>query len=204
MNIFDLRAKDFDTDARIERSKLFADEIRLHINDGDKKSAMEYGCGTGLVGFQLINDFSSILFVDSSPRMIEEVEKKLLVLKKPTEAAICRDFIMDSTDELSVDCIFTSLVLHHIEDTKDILSRLFNILRKDGQLLIVDIDTDDGSFHAETPGYDGHNGFDQSALVSLAMEVGFKKAETKTFYHGNKMLGGENKTYSFFILDAVK
>ena len=79
MNIFDLRAKDFDTDARIERSKIFADEIRLHINNGNNKSAMEYGCGTGLAGFQLLNDFESVLFADSSLGMVEQVKQKLIV-----------------------------------------------------------------------------------------------------------------------------
>jgi len=204
MNVFDLRAKDFDTDARIERSTLFANEFRLHINNGDNKSAMEFGCGTGLVGFQLLNCFNSVLFVDSSRGMIEQVKRKLIILEKSTEIAVCCDLMKDSPNEFNVDYIFSSLVLHHIKDTKTILSRLYTALNKNGHLLIIEINADDGSFHAETPNYDGHNGLDQSILVNLALEVGFREANTNTFLHGNKIVNGIEKTYSFFILDAMK
>ncbi len=49
----------FDTDRRIERSTKIADEIRARIVDGRNKTAMDYGCGTGLVGLRLVNDFTS-------------------------------------------------------------------------------------------------------------------------------------------------
>ncbi|MCL2508420.1 MAG: methyltransferase [Oscillospiraceae bacterium] len=204
MEYFDLMAKEYDTDVRIKRAKAIADEIRLHIAGGQIKTALEYGCGTGLAGFQLLNDFDSILFADSSPEMIEQVKQKLLVLKKSTETAICCDFMTDSPQDLSVDCIFSVLVLHHIKDTKTILSRLYSALRDGGQLLMIDINTDDGGFHANHPGFDGHNGFDQSALIDLAVEAGFRKAEAKTFYHGSKTAGEEEKPYSLFILDAMR
>ena len=42
MEDFNLMAKDFDTIRRVERAKIVADEIRLHIFDGHTKSALEY------------------------------------------------------------------------------------------------------------------------------------------------------------------
>jgi len=69
---------------------------------------------------------------------------------------------------------------------------------------MVDINTDDGSFHAKYPDFDGHHGFDQTNLASLAIEVGFKKIDIKTFYHGDKTVNGKTNPYSLFILDAVK
>jgi len=197
-------AKGFDTSRRTERARIIADEIRKYIFAGHEKSALEYGCGTGLVGFELINDFKSITFADSSPAMIEQVKEKLLCLGKSANKALCCDFMVDAPQNIKIDCIFSSLVLHHIGDTKAMLTHMYNILNNNGHLLIVDIDTDDGSFHAKYPGFDGHNGFDQSALTRLVMEVGFKKADIKTFYHGYKIISGEEKPYSLFILDAVK
>jgi len=204
MENFDLMAKDFDTDRRIERAQAISNELRMHIVDSTAKSALEYGCGTGLVGLQLIHDFTTILFVDSSPNMIEQVKQKLLSLGRPTDSAICSDFMMTVPQGLKVDYIFTSMTLHHIKDTKTILSRFFNILNNEGHLLIVDIDQDNGSFHADHPDFDGHNGFDQPALADLAGEAGFAKVDTKTFYHGSKMVSGKNEPYTLFILDAVK
>jgi len=204
MENFDLMAKDFDTDRRVERAKLIAEEIRQHISDGHVKSAIEYGCGTGLVGIQLVNDFSTMLFVDSSHTMIEQVRHKLLNLGKPSSSAICDDFMVNVPQNLRVDYIFSSLVLHHIKDTKTIFSRLYELLNDEGHLIMIDINTDDGSFHAKYPDFDGHHGFDQTDLTSLAIEVGFEKVDSKTFYHGHKTVNGKTTPYSLFILDAIK
>ena len=204
MENFNLMAKDFDTNKRFKRAKLIAEEIRQHISDGHTMSALEYGCGTGLVGIQLINDVSSLLFVDSSFAMIEQVKHKLLDLGKSTDCAICHDFMVSVPQNLMVDYVFSSLALHHIKDIKTIFSCFYEILNDEGHFLMVDIDTDNGSFHAKYPDFDGHNGFDQSILTKLAMEVGFKKVDIKTFYHGDKRVNGKDRPYSLFILEAVK
>jgi len=204
MENFNLLAKDYDTEERIERTKSISDEIRLHIVDGKIESVLEYGCGTGLVGFGLIDDVKTLLFVDSSPDMIEQVKQKLIGFGKPADNAICCDFMTAVPENINVDCIIASLVLHHIMDTETILSRLYDVLHSEGRILVVDIDTDDGSFHANRSGFDGHNGFDQSTLIGLAAEAGFRKADIKTFYYGSKIVEGINKPYSLFILDAVK
>ncbi|MCL2665926.1 MAG: class I SAM-dependent methyltransferase [Defluviitaleaceae bacterium] len=204
MNIFDIKAKGFDTDERIERAKFFADEIRLHIKDGASKTAMEYGCGTGLVGIRLFGDFKSVLFVDSSIGMIEQVKQKLIGINKPAEFAICRDFLIDCPNDLNADYIFTALTLHHIKNTKAILSHFFNVLNAGGHLLVIDINTDDGGFHADSPFFDGHHGFSQDALAGLVSEIGFANVNAKTFYRGSKKANGTDKPYSVFILDAAK
>jgi len=204
MENFDAMAKKFDTDRRIERAKAISDEIRLQVLDGRNKSALEYGCGTGLIGFQLICDFKSMLFVDSSVGMIEQVKQKLLNAGKPADSAILHDFMESVPQNINVDYIFSSLVLHHIKDTKTILSRLYSVLNNEGHFFMVDINTDDGGFHAKYPDYDGHNGFEQSFITSLAKDVGFRKVDIKTFYNGSKIFDGKDKPYSLFILNAQK
>ena len=201
---YDLIAKDFDTDERIERAKKIADEIRLHINTEHKKSALEYGCGTGLVGFQLIDCFSKLVFTDSSVGMIEQAKQKLFNLGKSKDDAIVADFIAKMPASISVDYIFSSLVLHHIKDTRIILSRFYNILNSDGKLLIIDLDSDDGSFHANHSNFDGLNGFDHSELINLSADIGFRKISAKTFYYGKRRVNDKDVPYSLFILDAMK
>jgi len=204
MEDFDLIAKEFDTEKRVERAKAIADEIRLHINDGNKKIAVEYGCGTGLVGFHLINDFNSMLFADSSPAMIEQVKQKLIRLGKSADFAVCCDFMADIPHDLNADYIFMSLVLHHIKDTEAILSCLYNMLNNAGHLIIVDLNPDGGGFHANHGDFDGHNGFEQSTLVNMSKKIGFRKAESKTFYYDSKIVNDREAPYSLFILDAEK
>lgn len=204
MENFDLYSKNWDTENRTERAKAIANEICNHIEiNSNEKSAMEFGCGTGLVGFQLADRFKSIIFTDSSNGMIEQVEKKISELNI-TASTLCCDFLTDIPSDLHVDYIFSSLVLHHIIDTKMILARLYKVLNNGGHLLIVDIDKDDGSFHAKYPDFDGHNGFDQLSLMNLIKEVGFSKANIHTFYHNSKCFNGKKSPYSLFILDAEK
>lgn len=50
---FDCIASQYDTFDRIEVAKIIADTIRTYVIDGKGKSAIDYGCGTGLVGMQL-------------------------------------------------------------------------------------------------------------------------------------------------------
>ena len=204
MENFDLRAKDYDTDKRLKRAKAVADEIREHIVDGHRKSAIEYGCGTGLVGIQLVHEFKTLLFVDSSMGMIERVNQKLNELKNPAASALCCDFMNHIPQGLQADYIFSSLVLHHIKDTEKILKRLHNALCSGGHLLIVDVDKEDGSFHAKYPDFDGHNGFDQDFLAKLAVNTGFAEVKSQTFYHGSKTVDERDAAYSLFILDAKK
>ncbi len=49
----------------------------VNVVGGNEKSALEYGCGTGLVGLHLINDFKTLVFADSSREMLKQAEQKL-------------------------------------------------------------------------------------------------------------------------------
>ena len=41
------------------------------------KSAIDFGCGTDLVGMNLLNEFESMLFMDTSENMLDIVERKI-------------------------------------------------------------------------------------------------------------------------------
>jgi hypothetical protein len=69
-------------------------------------------------------------------------------------------------------------------------------------LLIIDVNPDDGNFHAHHSDFDGHNGFDQLFLSGLCKKIGFSKTEIKTFYHACRIVN--EKPYSLFIMDAIK
>lgn len=204
MEKFDSIAKDYDTDKRIQRAKVISDKIRSHVVPDKENTAMEFGCGTGLVGLELAPIFKSLLMVDASCGMIEQTKKKLNEMNLQTVTALCCDLTVSSDELPKFDYIFMSLVLHHIKDTEAILTRLHNMLNKGGHLLIVDLDKEDGSFHAKYPDFDRHNGFDQTELINLSKKAGCCKAEAETFYHGSKEFENRISKYSLFILDAEK
>ncbi|MCL2286263.1 MAG: class I SAM-dependent methyltransferase [Firmicutes bacterium] len=200
---FDAMAQGFDTDRRIDRAEIIADEIRGHITSGREKSAIEFGCGTGLVGLQLAEEFSKLLLIDFSAEMVGQVEQKINKLGIPSISALCCDIMADTELNLRADYIFSSLVLHHIIDTEAILRRFYTMLNDGGHLVIVDIDQEDGSFHAKYPEFEGHNGFSHAALKALALKAGFATVNIDTFYHDSKVHNGKESPYSLFILDAA-
>ena len=199
---FDLQAKNYDIDRRVKRAQIIAEKILSYITDGDKKSAMEYGCGTGLVGLQLADKFHSVLFMDSSRAMIDEVKQKIVGMRNAS--ARYGDLIKTSLLDLRFDYIFLSLVLHHIKDTETILTRFGKLLHNDGRLLIVDLNKDDGRFHAGEAGFDGHHGYGHQELKDLLMKTGFHGVEIQTFYHGERESSGALMHYSLFIAKAEK
>ena len=203
MENFDLMAKDYDTDKRADRAMVIADEIRRHIGAG-KGTAIEFGCGTGLVGLQLANDFAELTLLDSSVEMVRQATTKLEALSHPAVSALCYDLLEDVPERMAADYIFSSLVLHHIKDTTDIFRRFHRILNDGGRLLIVDLDEEDGGFHAKYPDFEGHNGFNHRALADIAEAAGFREVTIKTFYRDRKVFMGKESPYSLFILDAVK
>ena len=74
---FDDYAKTWDTDKRINRAKKVANEIRNSIDSEINYSAMEFGCGTGLVSFNLYDKFKKITLIDSSKGMIDILNSKI-------------------------------------------------------------------------------------------------------------------------------
>lgn len=158
---------------------------------------MDYGCGTGLVGFGLIDKFKAMLFVDSSPQMIEQVKRKIEDGRIESASTLCCAFSVELPRTIQVDYVIMSQVLLHIKNSDLILARLYEILKKDGHLIIVDFDKNQVIISDKV-----HNGFEQKELIRLVKQVGFASVSSHTFYHGQRIF--MNKDASLFILNAKK
>lgn len=156
---FNIKALNWDNERRIKRAEIIANEIINAIPEKNNHYALDFGCGTGLVSFNLINNFEHITLVDSSEGMIKKLNEKIQDSKVKNMTAFQVDINNDSLLQEKSDVIYTSMVLHHIINTKMTLENLYKRLNNKGCLCIVDLDEDDGSFHKSEVGFDGHNGF---------------------------------------------
>ena len=78
MTDFDERAKGWDeVPGRRERANTVADAIRGQVRLTPEMSALEYGCGTGLLSFALQPYLGRITLADSSAGMLEVVKEKI-------------------------------------------------------------------------------------------------------------------------------
>ena len=195
-NVFEQMAKKYDTEERIELAKVIVEEVRPALRDSKSKSLIDYGSGTGLVSLELGDLVDSILLMDSSIQMLE-VAKAKIAHKGMTNLQVLYSDFTQETPELKADIVLISLVLLHIPDTKIILRELFNILNKDGKLIIVDFDKNEQVNHPLI-----HNGFVHEDLKRILSEIGFKSTDMKTFYHGERIFAKQDA--SMFIASSIK
>ncbi|AFS77534.1 methyltransferase type 12 [Gottschalkia acidurici 9a] len=196
-DIFNMMASRYDTFERIQIAKLVSDAIREYLIDSNNKNAIDFGCGTGLVGMNLLNEFNSMIFMDTSQNMIDQIKQKIIDFNIQNVDTLCFDLEKESLLDLHMDYIFMSQVLLHINDIELVLSRLYDILNVGGHLIIVDFNKNEKVVSDMV-----HDEFDQVELINLMTKLGFKETQFKTFYTGSKIF--MNHDASLFILDAQK
>lgn len=194
---FEMIAGSYDTPERIHIAKVSTDAIRECLVDAKSRHAIDFGCGTGLVGLKLLNEFRSILFLDTSQNMIDQVRKKIADSNIRNADTLCFDFEQDSLSDLHTDYIFMAQVLLHIKDFQSVLRKLYDVLNPGGHLIIVDFNKNE-----EIVSDMVHNGFHQEGLAEIMSDIGYKSIKTKTFYNGNNIFMGRDA--SMFILDSQK
>lgn len=194
---FESIANIYDTSERIQIAKVASDAIREYLVDSKDKTAIDFGCGTGLVGMNLLKDFKFMLFLDTSKNMINQIEHKISSSHIQNADTLCFDLEKYSISDLHADYVFMAQVLLHINDVELVLSRLYDILNIGGHLLIVDFNKNE-----EIVSDMVHNGFEQGELINLMTKIGYRDIQTKTFYTGSKIFMGHDA--SLFILDSQK
>jgi hypothetical protein len=71
-----------------------------------------------------------------------------------------------------------------------------------GLVALVDLDTEDGSYHLEYDDFSGYNGFDRGALSDMAEKAGFAKPSFETVYVERRDRGEGVKDYPLFVMEA--
>jgi len=196
-DIFNMMATDYDTPERIRIAKIISDAVRESLDDADNKKAIDFGCGTGLVGLNLLKDFKSVLFLDSSPNMIEQINQKIKKFNITNADTLCFDLEKESITNTRADYIILAQVLLHIMDIEPVLAGLYDMLNDEGHIIIADFVKNDAVVSDIV-----HNGFVQEELIELMTRIGFKDIKFKPFYTGSKIFMNQDAT--LFILDSQK
>jgi ubiquinone/menaquinone biosynthesis C-methylase UbiE len=198
---FDKEAKNWDKNPeKTLRAKIFANEIVNFIQPEKKSKALEFGCGTGLLSFQLKNYFDQITLVDNSEGMITVLKEKVKHLNIKNFKPLLVDLLEDSTNIAKTDVIYTLMTLHHITNI-DHTFKIFNsLLPQNGYLCIGDLVEEDGTFHPTSQNFTGHEGFNKMDLVNKLNNNGFETVYYTICYEIEK----NNKKYPLFLLIAKK
>lgn len=197
MNVFDKIAHHYDSPKQLELANSITNEIKTHVGDTSNKLVLDYGCGTGLIGLQIVNDVKEMYFVDPSQEMIHIVDQKIAEMNQTNVKTVIGRFSKNHTLNIKADLIIVSLVLLHVPDTLDLLESLYQALNLGGQLIIIDFDKNEKIYHEKV-----HNGFVQEELKKQMAEIGFNSVSSQTFHHGKNLFMKQDA--SMFSLIAEK
>jgi 2-polyprenyl-3-methyl-5-hydroxy-6-metoxy-1,4-benzoquinol methylase len=174
MSRFDRLAQEWDLKPeRVKSAKKVSDKLKS-IFDLKGMDILDYGAGTGLVSFDLCEDARRVVAMDYAQGMLQEIEKK--AQKAGIDNVHTRHHDINSEDlpKEQFDLFISSMTMHHIEDTKDFLSKAKGSVVKGGYVAINDLELEDGSFHSMGNDDVAHFGFDREALKALFEEVGLE------------------------------
>lgn len=196
---FDERAATWDDDpVKKDRAAAVAAGIRAKVSLSPDTRALEVGCGTGLLSFELREELGHITLADRSEGMLNVLREKIRASGATNMAPVSLDLAVDPIPDERYDIVYTMMTFHHIEDTDAILRALSQILAPTGVLCVADLDAEDGSFHGD--GFTGHNGFDRADLERRARNAGFRTVEFQTVFR----MTHEGNEYPIFLMVAGK
>lgn len=158
---------------------------------------MDFGAGTGLLSFKIAPMVHSVVGVDLSSKMLEQISIK------NTEAVkvipLCQDIMANPLDK-QFHGIVSAMAMHHVEDTTSLFKTFYAHLKEEGFIAIADLETEDGTFH--THGSEGvyHHGFDRDALRDTIEKAGFVNVR----FHHAYTIEKEKQNYPIFLLTAHK
>ena len=119
---FDSRARTWDEDAsKRERAHRVASAIAARVPSLERRKALEYGAGTGLLGLALQPLVSEVTLADASREMLAVADEKIVASGLRNAKTLLLDLTTAPPPQSRFDLVCTLMTLHHIKDTDAIL-----------------------------------------------------------------------------------
>lgn len=183
-------------DIRVNGAKKIADAIEKKIKLNPNMEILDFGVGTGLLGFSIAPKVKQVYGVDTSAGMLEKLKEK-----NSDDVAIIaykQDIIHEPLAK-EFDGVISSMTLHHVEDLDAFFKAIYKNIKPNGFIAIADLEEEDGSFHSENTGV-FHFGFHEDKLREIAKKSGFKDISIETINTINK----PNREFGVFLFTAKK
>jgi tRNA (cmo5U34)-methyltransferase len=202
MNEFDIKAAGWDENPmHWDRSVAITDQIKKIIPLRKDMTALEFGAGTGIASFILKDYLKEITLMDNSEEMLKVTIEKIKASKSVNLRTLNINLEKVEFTDIRFDLVFTQMVLHHIIDIEDIITKFYRLLKPGGFLTIADLYPEDGSFHGEE--FTGHKGFDPAKLTQQLLKAGFLNiSHRKCYVIDRKISDTETLHFDVFLLIA--
>lgn len=195
---FNQAAKSWDTPDKIKMAHNYATKIKEIIRKEHFKKVLEIGCGTGLLGENFISSDNQYVGVDTSEVMLEVLHEKFLDKSVKTYLL---NLDVDEIPEDGFDLVVSSMAFHHLVQPGQTLKRLAPKVSKGGYLAIVDLCTEDGTFHPDPKSMGVHHfGFSEQEVSAWANAAGLKFQQ----YSQVHVIEKNEKKYPLFLAVFLK
>lgn len=201
---FDEKAKMWDNPERIKRTEILSKAIIERIEDASEKTALEIGCGTGLFTTRLSKVLKEVACFDTSEEMVKVLKEKIKEGNLKNISIYTEEILNNEEFYEKFDIVYSSMVFHHIVDIEKEFELLSKLLKKGGQVIIIDLDEEDGSFHKNEKDFNGHNGFNRDEFKDILEKYGFMDVTFETVFNGTKIVLDKGVDYSLFLCVAQK
>ena len=197
-DLFTEKAKDWDVnDIVLQLSSAIGSAILSNVDLNDDMQVMDFGAGTGLISSHIAPKVNSIVAVDTSKAMLDQLVAKPEFHGKVE--AVCQN-ILELPLDRSFDVIMSAMAMHHVEDTELLVQRFSEHLKPGAAVALADLDKEDGDFHpADVEGV-YHDGFDRQSFQEILEKNGFENINFVTAHTVDK----EAKSYPIFLVTANK
>ncbi|MFO7761804.1 MAG: class I SAM-dependent DNA methyltransferase [Thermodesulfobacteriota bacterium] len=203
-NKFDKAAGQWDSKPkRVQLAQAVAEAIIKQLPLNPEIKALDFGCGTGLVGLELVSYLKSLTAVDTSRGMLAELDSKVREKELKTVSIREVDLLVKNLGE-KFNLIFSSMTLHHIDNIEEILKQFYDHLYPGGYLAIADLEKEDGNFHSPDAVGVKHHGFDRNHFSDLLLTTGFSEINFRTVFEFDKEKEGRPVSYPVFLMTARK
>ena len=197
MSHFDKRAEGWDSgDIRVNGAKTIANAINARITLKNEMDIMDFGVGTGLLGFEIAAQVKKVYGVNTSTQMLAKLQEKNS--SELSIEPINQDIIKGPLSQ-TFDGLVSSMTLHHVEDLKAFFDVIYKNINKNGFIAIADLEIEDGTFHSDNAGV-FHFGFEKKELCKIVESCGFKDVKFENINTINK----PHRDFRVFLLTATK
>lgn len=182
---FDQSALRWDNQEKINKAQKCAIRIRALLSALSSqfkiKNILEIGCGTGLLGGQFIAESQGYWGIDSSKEMLKVLKEKYPEDKVKTSLL---DLDNEDLPREAFNLVLSQMAFHHIQNPQSIIKALSD--RECEWIIIIDLLTEDGSFHPEP--------------VQMGVKhFGFSESEVKSWLHDTSY-----SLHKFEVMDVIE
>jgi 2-polyprenyl-3-methyl-5-hydroxy-6-metoxy-1,4-benzoquinol methylase len=203
--LFDARAAVWDANPqRRALSRSIASTMDAAGVFKDVRTALDFGCGTGLLTLELATRAEQVTGLDTSPAMLAELSAKISRAELSNVDTLLADLGAGDLLPATYDLVTSSMALHHVADVLPVLTRLFAAANRGGRLALADLDSEGGVFHDDNAGVH-HFGFDRIDLADMLAGIGWTDIDAKTAATIDKPgKNGEIRPFTVFLMTARK